>query len=282
MNKNNEKWFCEFYSPGSGFQMKVNEHLAHEKSPFQVIDMYRTEDFGIVMALDDMVMVTERNEYAYHEMLIHVPLLAHPNPKQVLVVGGGDCGSLREIIKHPSVERAVQVEIDPVVVELSKKYYNWVNPTLANSKVELIIGDALDYVKSTANKFDVVIVDSSDPIGPAEGLFREPFYRDVFRILNDDGIVSSQLGSPFFHAKEIGELITMYRKIYPIAGLYTTYTPEYPSGLWGLGVASKQIDPTRLSSSERYEAVRESLRYYNPRVHHAAFVLPEYIRQQIG
>jgi len=295
-----ENWFCEYPTPGSGFQFRYTEALARERSAFQKIEVFRSEDFGIVLCLDDAVMVTERNEFAYHEMIIHVPMLTHPNPKRVLVVGGGDAGALREIVKHSSVEKAVQVEIDQKVVDMCRKYYGWVNPTYDNPKVELIIGDAIEYVKTTNERFDVVIVDSSDPIGPAEGLFREPFYRDVHRILTDDGIVSSQLGSPFWHHPQIGKLISMYRKIFPIAHLYTTYTPEYPSGMWGLGIASKRVDPAlrapavfpRQSNAkkgaaplppniERYRELAPRLKYYNPQVHTAAFILPEYVRKSI-
>lgn len=274
-----EFWFLERHTPEAGLVLKVKEHILTRRSKFQLIEVFDTYEYGRVMTLDRLIMLTERDEAAYHEMLAHVALLSHENPRQILVVGGGDGGVLREVLKHPSVERVVQVEIDRDVVDVCREYFAWGEDTYSHPKVDLVIVDAIDYVADTKNSFDVVIVDSTDPVGPATPLFTEPFYRNVHKALTDGGLMTFQAGSPFYSSERIGVIVNMLRGFFEQAGLYVTYVPSYPSGVWGLGIASKHHNNFQNFDKVRYNTISDGLKYYNPDIHKGAFMLPEYIRQ---
>ena len=278
-----EYLYFEQHNATAGLRLRVKRHLAHKRSKFQIIDLFETEEFGVVMTLDGLVMLTERDECAYHEMLVHVPMLTHPDPRRVLVVGGGDGGTLRELLRHPTLEQVVQVEIDGDVVSLSKKFFPWADAVYRHRKVKLVVDDALKYIAQTKRKFDVILVDSTDPIGPAVGLFDEPFYRKVHRALNPDGILCSQVGSPFYNSSEISQILARLRKLFVQAELYTTHIPTYPSGLWGMAIASKNPKKNIRSSLDkvRYNTFKDELKYYNTAIHAGAYMLPEYLKRAL-
>jgi spermidine synthase len=271
--------YLERHSRTAGLMLMVKRHLVHRQSQFQTLDLFETEDFGKVLTLDGMVMLTERDEAAYHEMLVHVPMLIHPNPRKALVVGGGDGGVLRELLRHPTLEKAVQVEIDRAVVDVSREYFPWAEAVYNNPKVTLVVDDAIKYMRQVKGEFDVVVVDSTDPVGPAEGLFNESFYRDVFGALNEQGIMSGQLGSAFYASEWVGMIIKRLRGIFPYVGLYLAHIPTYPSGLWSLGLASKSTKIDTHPDKVRYDTFSHDLKYYNHQVHFGSFMLPEFLKR---
>ncbi|MFC2150269.1 polyamine aminopropyltransferase [Calditrichota bacterium] len=276
-----EFWFTEPHTPNAGLTLKVKKQLYHRQSEYQLVEMFQTYDFGIMMTIDKLVMLTERDEAAYHEMIVHVPALMHPAPKTALVVGGGDGGTLRELIRHPSIERAVQVEIDEAVVEASRRHFPWAEEVYQNSRVELIIDDALKYVKETRDRFDIVVVDSTDPVGPAVKLFEENFYSNVRDCLTENGLMSCQIGAPFYHLEHVQETLETIRRVFGNGELYLAHMPGYPSGLWSLGLASKQLPLDTPPDLQRLKAMIGDLRYYNEDLHSGAFALPQYVRKQV-
>lgn len=233
--------------------------------------------FGRVLMIDGTFQTTEGDEFVYHEMLAHVPLMCHPRPSRVLVVGGGDGGTVREIFKHWAVENVELVEIDKVVIEASKRFLPSISSKLGEGRLKIITRDAADYVKKTKKRYDVVLVDSTDPVGPAVRLFSEDFFKDARRILKDDGILVSQTESPFLHKGFIARLYKRLGKIFPIVKPYTAPVPTYPSGLWSFTACSKKYDPPVISR----ETVVET-RYYTPEIHRACFSLPRFLEDALN
>ena len=276
-----EFWFFERHLDYAGLMLRIKRHLTSRKTEFQTIDVFDTDEYGRVLTLDNLIMLTERDEFAYHEMLVHVPMLIHLEPRKVLVVGGGDGGVLREVIKHQTVKRAVQVEIDRGVVEVCCQFFPWAQETFNHPKVELVIDDALDYVSNHQNEFDVVIVDSTDPVGPAVQLFEAPFYKDIHQSLTQDGVFSCQIDAPFYNMQRIRRVVNSLRGIFHQADMYVAFVPGYPSGVWGLGFASKSKKNVSQPDKVRYDTIKDSLKYYNLEVHRGSFLLPEYMRRVI-
>lgn len=274
-------WFMEQHTPNVGLALRVKEHLYTHQSPYQLIEIFDTFDYGKVLTLDKLIMITERDEFAYHEMLVHVPLLIHPNPRKILVIGGGDGGTLREIVKHPTVERIVQVEIDEDVVNACREYFPEVSSAYDDPRVELVVQDALKYVKSVRGQFDAVLIDSSDPVGPAVGLFAESFFTDVHAALNSDGIVSGQTAPIFYEPMRIRLVLDHLRNLFPYTGVYTSHIPSYPAGMWGFTIASKTQKIPSPPDEVRFLTFCEGLKYYNISIHNGSFGLPQYILQAI-
>lgn len=271
-------WFHDImdFAPGCRFSFKVKEILCHYKSRFQDIAIFETDQLGKVLVLDNIIMTTEFDEFAYHEMIVHVPLLVHKNPRRVLIVGGGDGGTAREVLKHPEVEECVVCELDEEVVKACRKYM----PSLASSfddpKVKLYFEDGAVFVKKFRDYFDVIIVDSTDPVGPGIVLFQEEFYMNMFNCLNGNGIVVSQLESVYLHLRIIKEVLGFSRKMFPIVSYYITKVPTYPSGIIGFGFFSKRYKPEELDE-ERAGKLKD-LKYYTPSMHKAAFCLPKFCK----
>ncbi|MFH0765119.1 MAG: polyamine aminopropyltransferase [Calditrichota bacterium] len=274
-------WFMEPEISNAGLALRIREHLFKKQTPYQLIEIFDTYEYGRVMTLDQLIMVTARDEYAYHEMLTHVPLLLHPNPRRVLVIGGGDGGTLREVVKHPTLEKAVQVEIDAEVVEASQRFFPELASAYNHPKVELVIADAVLWLKQTSDKFDVVLVDGSDPVGPAVGLFQSSFFESIKSVLNEGGLMSGQVGSPFYNLDRCGEVMTQLRNLFPYTGFYTAMIPAYPSGTWGFGMGSKRELSFDRSSEVRYSTFKGTLKYYNNDIHNGAFLLPENIKRAV-
>jgi spermidine synthase len=252
---------------------RIQQTVHTERSKFQDIAFVDTYQYGRMLLLDNIVQTTEQDEFVYHEMITHVPLSAHQNPKRVLVVGGGDGGAIREILKHPSVEEAVLVEIDERVVELSKQYLPTISCALDDPRVRVHIADGIEYVKQAKNEFDLIIVDSTDPIGPAIGLFAQEFYRDLYAALREDGMFVAQTESPWVNQDLIPGLHEGLRQVFPIVRLYLAAIPTYQSGLFSFTVCSKRYDPTAVQEN----APALVTKYYSPDIHPAAFVLPPFV-----
>ena len=278
-----EDWFIEnlgdFYCQG----FKIIGRLEREKTPYQTLEIYETERVGKLMVLDGCVMLTEAHEFAYHELLVHVPLSVHPRPESVLVIGGGDGGTIRETLKHKSVRRAVQCEIDEAVTRSSQKYFPQLTEWIGNDeRAELVFDDGIKYIKEHRGEFDVILVDSTDPIGPAVGLFTSEFYSSVSEALKPEGILTCQGESPWHMINEVVSLLGELNKAYDHLGYYIGHVPCYPGATWGFGIASnarhnfeKPLNPALA------EEISRDCKYYTPQIHAASFALPKFVNELI-
>lgn len=271
-----ELWYTEKQTPNVGITCKISQTLHTEQTQFQDMAVIDTEQFGRMLVLDGMVMTTIQDEFVYHEMISHVGLNTHPNPENVLVIGGGDGGAIREIVKNPKVKKATLVEIDGRVIEISKQYLPEIASALTgNPKVEVIVDDGIAHMRNQKGVYDVILVDSTEPIGPAEGLFALEFYRDVYAALKDDGLMVAQTESPFFNADLIRRVFKDIGQVFPIAKLYLAAIPTYPSGLWSFTMGSKRWDPELVDES-KISAVET--KYYTPEIHKSVFRLPKFVQ----
>lgn len=264
------------------------DRLFQEKSPYQLVEIFDTFKYGKMLTVDKMVMCSERDEAAYHEMIIHVPMLANPGIKNVLVIGGGDGGSVREILKHPSVESVTMVEIDEVVVRASREFLPSLSSSLDDPKLNLIIGDGIDYVASAeAESFDFVVVDSSDPVGPSVGLFSAEFYQNVYRILTPDGILAAQSESPRFNQKAFIDVSHCLQDIFGPENVhpYLAFIQTYPTGMWSFTYGTKNgthpVQALNAGDASKF-ATDHDLQYYNSAIHQAAFCLPTFIKNMLS
>jgi len=269
-----ELWFTEDQTPEMRISCRVKELLYSDKSEYQNIAIYDTEQFGRLLALDDIIQTNIMDEFVYHEMMAHVPLFTHKNPEKVVVIGGGDGGVIREIVKHPSVKKAILAEIDGKVVEACKKYLPEISCGLADPKAEICIGDGIKYVKDHKNEFDLVCVDSTDPIGPAVGLFAKEFYQSIFDSLKDDGIFVAQTESPFFNQELLTRVYNDIKAIFPITRVYYGMIPSYP-GFWSFTMGSKKYDPLEVDITKISDM---NTRYFTPEIFKAAFALPKFVK----
>ena len=280
-------WFTE-RNETTALSLKHDGQKLFEKiTPFQKVEVYNTLEYGNMLALDGMVMCTEKDEYVYHEMITHVPMLLHPDPQKILVIGGGDGGTAREILKHQGVDSIELVEIDNAVVEASKLHLPTISPAFGHSKLQLKIEDGIKFVKNVSDEsFDLVIVDSTDPVGPSEGLFTKDFYLDVYRILTKQGIMVTQSESPRFNQSVFKEIYQCYRDIFGLHQVhcYLAYIPTFPTGMWSFSFCSKgNIHPINDLDQDRVTKFidENQLSYYNLDVHRAAFALPNFVAQLI-
>lgn len=280
-------WFTE-RDDKIALSLKHEGKLYDVQSDYQRVEVYNTQAYGNMLTLDGMVMTTERDEYVYHEMITHVPLLTHPNPKRALIIGGGDGGTAREMLRHESLEEVVMVEIDEKVIEACKQHLPNIASALDNPRLNLIVNDGIKYVKAAASEsFDLVVVDSTDPVGPAEGLFSVDFYKEVHRILSPDGIMITQSESPRFNSKVFQEIYQVYRSIFgqDKVHCYLAYIPTYPTGMWSFSYSTKG-DTHPLNNLDRSKskdfAESNDLSYYNEAIHESAFALPNFVKEMIG
>lgn len=269
-----ELWFTEKQTESFGITAKVNKTYVDEKTEYQKLDMIETLEFGNMLLLDGMVMTTEKDEFVYHEMVTHPVLFTHPNPKKVLVVGGGDGGAIKEILKHPEVEKAVLVEIDGKVIEYSKKYLPKIAGKLEDARVDVLVDDGFMHIHKNKNKYDVIMVDSTEPVGPAVSLFEKGFYQGIYEALKEDGIFVAQTDNPWFKSELITKVYKDIKEIFPITKLYTCNIPTYPSGMWTFTVGSKKYDPEKVDITTIAEI---ETKYYTPKIHQACFVLPKFV-----
>jgi spermidine synthase len=274
-----QSWFTEAVAKtGTAFSLKLGEKLHSERTPYQTIDIYRTETFGHLMVIDGCTMVSTRDNFLYHEMMSHPALNSHPAPRDVVIVGGGDCGTLREVLKHPEVKRATQVEIDERVTRLSERYFPELCSANNDPRATLFFGDGLEWMKQAPpESLDLVVIDSTDPVGPAEGLFGRKFYRDCVRALRPDGLLVQQSESPLLHLDLIAEMHRAMRD----AGFAQTHLlhfpqPIYPSGWWSASVAKRTAGPL-IERLEPAALAALDTKYYNAATHRAAFALPGFV-----
>ena len=276
-------WYTEEWAgQGSAISLKVAGKLHDEQSTYQRIEIYETETFGTLMTLDGLVMVTSRDNFVYHEMMTHPALYTHPDPKRVLIIGGGDCGTLREVLRHPEVELAEQVELDERVTRVAEMFFPELCEKNSDPRARLHFTDGIQWVADAKpGSYDVIIVDSTDPVGPAAGLFSETFYKNCHRALGPQGIVVGQSESPLFHP----DLIVSMHRAMRAAGFTDTATLQfqqctYPSGWWSCTMACKDdaLDGFRQDAAASRNF---STRYYNPAIHVAARALPEFLVQAL-
>lgn len=271
-----EMWLKEMQLKNTAMTYKVKETLVRKKTKYQDLAIVDTEDFGRMLVLDGIIQTTIKDEFVYHEMITHIPLFTHPDPKKVLVVGGGDGGAIREILKHPSVTEAVLCEIDGDVVTECKKYLPEISCALDDERCHVFIGDGIKYVKEHKNEFDVIIVDSTDPFSIAEGLFGGNFYKDIYEALTEDGMFIAQTETPFFLPDVVKKVFNDSRSLFKITKLFMAAIPTYPGGYWSFTIGSKKYDP---SEPEFKQDLQFKTRYYNKELHKACFVLPQYIKE---
>jgi len=275
-------WFTEeFTSEGSAFSLKVKEKLHEEQTPYQLLEMYDTQTFGKLMVLDGCTMLTTRDNFLYHEMMSHVPLFSHENPKKVVIIGGGDCGVLKEVLKHPGVEDVWQIDIDEAVTRASEKYFPELCESNNDPRAHLLWQDGIRWIKEAPQgSIDVLIIDSTDPVGPAEGLFAVDFYKDCHRALGVNGILVQQSESPLFHSN------TIIKKIHQDlaeAGFNSSHTfpfpqPIYPSGWWSCTLGKKQGDATQFRKNAAHNMEFET-EYYSADIHQGALSLPPFMKK---
>ncbi|MEQ8154479.1 MAG: polyamine aminopropyltransferase [Clostridiaceae bacterium] len=278
-----ELWYTENQTENVKFSMKVKDYVFSGKSDFQKIDIIDTFEFGRVLVIDGWTMVTEKDEFIYHEMITHVAMGVNPNIRRALVIGGGDGGTVRELTGFSTIEEIHMVEIDPVVVEASKKYLDYTSCKLDDKRVSVYFEDGIKYIKTKENYYDLIIVDSTDPIGPGEGLFSEEFYNDCFKALTEEGIMVNQCESPYYpnNAKEMKRAYNKIGKIFPICKAYQYHMPTYASGHWLFGFASKKYDPLKDFKGFQFKEKLESTKYYNEEIHKGAFALPTYVIKEL-
>jgi spermidine synthase len=285
--KTRDVWFTE-RDDQIALSLKHDAKLYDQQSDFQKVEIYQTQAYGNMLTLDGMVMTSEKDEYVYHEMITHIPTLTHANPKRALVIGGGDGGTVRELLKHDTYDEVVMVEIDEKVIEASREFLPSIASALDHPKLNLIVDDGIKYVNAAEEgSFDIVIVDSTDPIGPAEGLFTSEFYKEVHRILTADGIMVTQSESPRFNQKVFKEIYGVYRSIFGENQVYCylAYIPTYPTGMWSFSYSSKgQSHPLVNIDKERVAAFTKTnkLQYYNEAIHQSAFALPNFVAEMIS
>lgn len=272
-------WFTEMQTGDMALSCRVKQTLHEEKTPFQHLAVIDTEQFGRMLVLDNVIQTTVKDEFVYHEMITHVALNTHAAPKKVLVIGGGDGGAVREIVKHRSVEKVVHCEIDGAVIEASKKYLPEISCALDNPRVEIVVDDGIKHVRENKKVYDVIIVDSTDPVGPAEGLFSARFYRDIFESLLDDGIFVAQTESPFFNCDLIPRLYKDISGVFPVTRLFLANVPTYPGGLWTFTIGSKKYDPLNVDTAK---IPQMDTKYYSAEIHRSCFVLPPFVKELLG
>jgi spermidine synthase len=275
-------WFTETVNDTVGNTIKIKKRIFSGRSDFQKIEVLDAYHYGRTLILDGSVQLTEKDEFTYHEMISHVPLFTHPHPEHVLVIGGGDGGTIREVMKHSTVAQAKLVEIDPLVIEKSKQLLPFVSCEMDNPRVEVVIQDGIQYVKPYTGIFDVILIDSTDPVGPATGLYQKEFFQDVHKALKDDGIMVAQSESPFFDQQIVRKLYTTLKPLFPIRKMYLAPVPSYPSGLWSFVFCSKKHDPILDNRCEDLRRLNLKMRYYNEAVHQAAFAIPNFIQELIA
>jgi len=274
--------YTEMSEQGMGISVKVNSTIFHDESDFQTIDIIETPALGKMLILDGLVMTSDKDEFFYHEMIAHVPMNSHPEPKQVLVIGGGDGGTVREVLKHSCVERVVLCEIDGMVVDACKKYIPNIAGQLDNPKVEIQIRDGIEYIATQENQFDIILIDSTDPLGPGVGLFTEEFYTNVKKSLKKGGIMVAQSESPFADKKEMKLMYALLKKVFPIVRTYVGPMPTYPGGYWSWAFCSCDVEPLSYIDEKRVELIEKDAKLYNSEIHKSVFALPNFVKKLLA
>lgn len=274
-------WFSEMHTDNIKLSIRIDKQLYSAQSDFQRIDIFESYDLGKVLVLDGFLMFTEKDEFIYHEMMVHVPMAVHPDVKKVLVIGAGDGGVIRELSGYKNIERIDLVEIDPMVVEVCKKYIPQTSCCLEDPRVHIYYEDGLRYTRRKVDYYDLIIVDSTDPFGPGESLFTKEFYGNSYKALKEDGIMVNQHESPFYPQDALACKRAHKRIVdsFPIARIYQAHIPTYPSGHWLFGFASKTYHPLKDLNEERWNERKLETKYYTTKLHLGAFYLPKYVEE---
>ncbi len=278
-----ELWFSEFHAPDVKHSIRVNKHLYSKKSDYQQIDIFDTPEFGRVLALDGNVMLTERDEFIYDEMITHVPMAVHPDIRDVLVIGAGDGGVVKELTRYDSVQRIDLVEMDSQVIDACRTYLPENACRLDDQRVHIYFDNALRFIRRCKNEYDLIIVDSTDPFGPSEGYFTREFYGICYNALRDDGIMVNQHGSPFYK-HDADEMQRCHKRIvstFPISRVYQAHIPTYAAGYWLFGFASKKYHPIDDFNAEKWRSLNLDTKYYTTRLHIGAFYLPAFLEKML-
>ncbi len=278
-----ELWFSEHHTKNVKLSLKIKEQLVNTQSDFQHIAIMDSEEFGRILALDGCLMVTEKDEFIYHDMMVHVPMATNLDIKNVLVIGAGDGGTIRELTRYQSIEHIDMVEIDPMVVEVCKKYLPQTACKLDDPRVHIYYEDGLKFVRRKEKAYDLILVDSTDPFGPGEGLFTKEFYGNCYHALTDKGILVNQHESTFYdsYVQAMKRAHKRLVEIFPIARVYQAHIPTYPSGHWLFGYASKHYDPIDDLQEEAWNMLGIQTRYYNTVLHKGCFAIPNYVKEQL-
>ncbi len=276
-------WFSENHTENVKFSLRVEQQLFSAESEYQRIDVFDSMEFGRVLVLDGDIMLTERDEFVYDEMITHVPMAVHPNPQNILVIGVGDGGVVKELTRYPSVESIDLVEMDPMVVEVCKKYLPNNACQLDNPRVHIHYENGLKFLRRHESEYDIIIIDSPDPFGPSEGLFTKEFYGSCYKALKDDGIMVNQQGSPFYREDAVA-MQRSHRRIastFPIARTYQAHIPSYAAGYWLFGFASKRYHPVDDFDAARWGALKLKTKYYTTKLHIGCFYLPAFLEEML-
>ena len=278
-----EMWYTEEQTNNVRFSIRCDKQKYSAQSDFQRIEIFSTPEFGDILVLDDRIMLTQKDEFIYHEMISHVPMAVNPDIKNVLVIGAGDGGTVRELTKYKSIQKIDMVEIDRMVVDACKEFLPTVASKLNDSRVHIFIDDGLRFVRTVENKYDLIIVDSTDPFGPGEGLFTAEFYGNCYKALTNDGILVNQHESPFYntYAKSMKQAHKKILQFFPVVKVYQAHIPTYPSGHWLFGFASKKFHPINDLDEGKWNRLGIDTNYYNTRLHKGCFALPTYVTKQL-
>lgn len=279
-----ELWYTDPHTKNVRFSMKVEEQIAGVESEFQRIDILRTQEFGKVLVLDGELMITQKDEFIYHEMITHVSMAVHPHVKRVLVIGAGDGGTVRELTRYETIEHIDVVDVDRAVADLCMKYFKETAGKLTDSRVQMHFEEGLRFVRMRHDEYDLIIVDCPDPYGPAEGLFTREFYGNCYKALHEDGILINQHESPYYseHSKTVQKAHKQITAVFPLSTVYQCHIPSYPSGHWLFGFASKKYDPIRDLDEDKWNGLGIKTRYYNTDLHKGSFYLPNYVKELLG
>jgi len=279
-----ELWYTEQHTENVRFSIKVDKPLFSGQSEFQRIDIFNSKEFGTIFTLDGLMMVTEKDEFIYHDMIVHVPMATNSKIKKVLVIGAGDGGTVRELTRYSTIEHIDMVEIDKMVVDVCREYLPQTACKLDDPRVTLYFEDGLKFVRSKENVYDLIIVDSTDPFGPGEGLFTREFYGNCFKALKEDGILVNQHESPYYgeYAKSMQRAHKRIREFFPVCRVYQAHIPTYPSGHWLFGFASKTYDPLSNIDEQAWNSLGLNTKYYNTEIHKGCFALPSYVKELLA
>ncbi|HEY8911054.1 MAG TPA: polyamine aminopropyltransferase [Desulfosporosinus sp.] len=279
-----ELWYTEQHTDHVRFSIKVDKPLYTGQSEFQRIDVFNSNEFGNILTLDGLMMVTEKDEFIYHDMIVHVPMATNPKIKKVLVIGAGDGGTIRELTRYSTIETIDMVEIDKMVVEVCREYLPQTACKLDDPRVHLYFEDGLRFIRSKENIYDLIIVDSTDPFGPGEGLFTKEFYGNCSKALKEDGILVNQHESPYYeeYAKSMQRAHKRIQEFFPVCRVYQAHIPTYPSGHWLFGFASKTYDPLNDLDEQAWNSLGLKTKYYNTDLHKGCFALPNYVKELLA
>ncbi|MDH5751746.1 MAG: polyamine aminopropyltransferase [Deltaproteobacteria bacterium] len=276
-----DNWFIEKYTPYSGLGFSVRERLHDQQSPFQRIEVFENADYGRVLTLDGCVMLTDRDEFVYHEMITHPAILTHPAPENVLIVGGGDGGTVREVCRHPEVKRVDLVEIDEAVIEVSRRFFPGLTTRLEDPRVTIRCMDGFEYMDAHQGAYDVIIVDSIDPVGEAAKLFTSSFYSKVHAGLRENGTAVFQTESPFFSSDVLARVLRLLRPHFSFVQPYLAFIPTYPSGMWSFTIASLRGNIME-QGLLRQPGFQGEMKYFTPEMFNSAFSLPNFIKTALA